>query len=44
LGRTAPGRTQAPEDLAGPVLFLSSAASDAITGQALNVDNGMVHW
>jgi hypothetical protein len=21
-----------------------SAASDAITGQALNVDNGMVHW
>lgn len=33
-------RVQVPEDLAGAVLFLSSSASDFITGQTLVVDGG----
>ncbi len=33
-------RTQVPEDLCGPIEFLSSADSDFITGQVLNVDGG----
>lgn len=33
-------RTQVPEDLCGPIEFLSSAASDFVTGQVLNVDGG----
>lgn len=33
-------RTQVPEDLCGPIEFLSSAESDFITGQVLNVDGG----
>lgn len=35
-------RTQLPEDLCGPIEFLSSAASDFVTGQVLNVDGGWV--
>lgn len=31
-----------PEDIVGPVLFLSSSASTAMTGQALVVDGGVV--
>jgi 3-oxoacyl-[acyl-carrier protein] reductase len=34
------GRDQYPEDLVGTVMFLSSAASDFITGQTVNVDGG----
>ncbi|MBA3338298.1 MAG: SDR family oxidoreductase [Geodermatophilaceae bacterium] len=33
-------RTQVPEDLCGPIEFLSSADSDFVTGQVLNVDRG----
>jgi 3-oxoacyl-[acyl-carrier protein] reductase len=36
----AMGRAQYPEDLVGAVMFLSSAASDYMTGQTLNVDGG----
>ncbi len=34
------GRPQYPGDLVGAVMFLSSAASDFITGQTVNVDGG----
>jgi 3-oxoacyl-[acyl-carrier protein] reductase len=34
------GREQYPEDLVGAVMFLSSAASDYMTGQTVNVDGG----
>ena len=37
---TALRRVQAPDDLVGTVLFLSSPASDFITGQTINVDGG----
>lgn len=37
---TALRRIQTPDDLVGAVLFLSSAASDFITGQTVNVDGG----
>jgi 3-oxoacyl-[acyl-carrier protein] reductase len=33
-------RVQVPADLVGAVMFLSSAASDFMTGQTLNVDGG----
>ena len=33
-------RAQYPEDLVGAVMFLSSAASDFMTGQTINVDGG----
>ena len=33
-------RAQVPDDLVGAVLFLSSAASDFMSGQTLNVDGG----
>jgi 3-oxoacyl-[acyl-carrier protein] reductase len=37
-------RAQVPEDLVGAVMFLSSAASDFMTGQTINVDGGrMMH-
>jgi NAD(P)-dependent dehydrogenase (short-subunit alcohol dehydrogenase family) len=29
-----------PDDLVGAVMFLSSAASDFMTGQTVNVDGG----
>jgi 3-oxoacyl-[acyl-carrier protein] reductase len=37
---TALRRAQIPDDLIGTVLFLSSPASDFITGQTINVDGG----
>ncbi|MBN3728102.1 2-dehydro-3-deoxy-D-gluconate 5-dehydrogenase KduD [Burkholderia sp. Ac-20379] len=40
LGRIPAGRWGAPEDLAGPVLFLASAASDYVHGHTLAVDGG----
>jgi meso-butanediol dehydrogenase/(S,S)-butanediol dehydrogenase/diacetyl reductase len=36
------GRPQVPEDLTGMALFLASADSDYVTGQAYNVDGGLV--
>ncbi|MEW5981670.1 MAG: 2-dehydro-3-deoxy-D-gluconate 5-dehydrogenase KduD [Acidobacteriota bacterium] len=40
LERIPAGRWGAPEDLAGPVIFLASAASDYVTGHVLVVDGG----
>lgn len=39
-GRIPQGRWGTVEDLAGPLLFLASAASDYITGQTVIVDGG----
>ena len=36
------GRAQTPDDIAGLALFLASAASDYMTGQATNIDGGLV--
>jgi meso-butanediol dehydrogenase/(S,S)-butanediol dehydrogenase/diacetyl reductase len=36
------GRLSAPEDIAPLAVFLASADSDYITGQAINVDGGML--
>jgi meso-butanediol dehydrogenase/(S,S)-butanediol dehydrogenase/diacetyl reductase len=36
------GRTSTPEDIAGLCAFLASGDSDYITGQAINVDGGML--
>ena len=33
-------RVQVPDDLVGAVMFLSSPASDFMTGQTINVDGG----
>ncbi len=35
-------RLAKPEDIAEAVVFLASQASNYVTGQALNVDGGMV--
>jgi 3-oxoacyl-[acyl-carrier protein] reductase len=40
VGGRAFERPQVPEDLVGAVMFLSTRASDFITGQTLNVDGG----
>ena len=40
IERTPQGRWGTPEDLAGTAVFLASAASDFVTGQALAVDGG----
>lgn len=44
LAATAAGRAiarpQVPEDLVGAIMFLSSSASDFMTGQTINVDGG----
>ena len=40
VSRTPLGRLEQPNDLVGAVMFLSSAESDFITGQALVVDGG----
>ena len=40
ISRIPLGRTGLPEDLAGTVVFLSSEASDYITGQIIPVDGG----
>lgn len=42
VGEIPLGRMGAPEDVAGAVLFLVSDGAAYITGQALNVDGGMV--
>ncbi|RBW69854.1 2-dehydro-3-deoxy-D-gluconate 5-dehydrogenase KduD [Bacillus taeanensis] len=40
LERIPAGRWGAPEDLAGPVVFLASRAGDYVNGHILNVDGG----
>ena len=40
LARTPMGRWGTPEDVAGPVLFLASAAAGFVTGVVLPVDGG----
>ncbi|MGV2293100.1 2-dehydro-3-deoxy-D-gluconate 5-dehydrogenase KduD [Trinickia sp. YCB016] len=40
LGRIPAGRWGEPDDLAGPVVFLASAASDYLHGHTLAVDGG----
>jgi len=40
LSRIPCGRPGIPEDLAGTAIFLSSPASDYITGQTIIVDGG----
>jgi 3-oxoacyl-[acyl-carrier protein] reductase len=36
------GRAAAPEEIAGPILFLASDLATFITGEALNVNGGSV--
>ncbi len=36
------GRPETPDDVAGVVAFLAGPDSDYMTGQALNVDGGLV--
>ena len=40
LARIPAGRWGAPEDLAGAVVYLASAASDYVSGTVLTVDGG----
>jgi NAD(P)-dependent dehydrogenase (short-subunit alcohol dehydrogenase family) len=40
LARIPMGRFGAPEDIAGPVVFLSSNAASYVTGQLIMVDGG----
>jgi len=42
LGRIPLGRLATPEDLLGAVIYLSSEASDFVTGQTLFIDGGWV--
>ena len=42
--RTPMKRLATPEDIVGTVLFLSSAASDFVTGQVIYVDGGASVW
>jgi NAD(P)-dependent dehydrogenase (short-subunit alcohol dehydrogenase family) len=42
-GRQCIPRTETPDDIVGLVLFLSSPASDFITGQTIAVNGGLTH-
>jgi 3-oxoacyl-[acyl-carrier protein] reductase len=41
IGQIPMGRIGTPEDVAGVVAFLASAAADYITGQVIHVSGGM---
>jgi 3-oxoacyl-[acyl-carrier protein] reductase len=41
IGQIPMGRIGTPEDIAGVVAFLVSAAADYITGQTIHVNGGM---
>ncbi|HEY8476241.1 MAG TPA: SDR family NAD(P)-dependent oxidoreductase [Chloroflexota bacterium] len=38
------GRLETPDDVAGVIAFLAGPDSDYMTGQAINVTGGLVHW
>jgi NAD(P)-dependent dehydrogenase (short-subunit alcohol dehydrogenase family) len=42
--RTMLGRTGSSREIAGPLLFLASAASSFVTGSAITVDGGWTAW
>jgi NAD(P)-dependent dehydrogenase (short-subunit alcohol dehydrogenase family) len=42
--QTPLGRTGAPDDLKGAIVFLASQASDYVTGQTIFVDGGWTSW
>jgi 2-deoxy-D-gluconate 3-dehydrogenase len=44
LRRTPLGRLGAPIDLVGAVIYLSSDASDWVTGQTIVIDGGYTAW
>ncbi len=44
VAKTPAARWGTPEDLAGPVVFLSSAASDFVNGHILYVDGGILAY
>lgn len=43
-GKTPAGRWLKPEELAGPAIFLASEASNAVNGQILYVDGGILAY
>ncbi len=44
VARTPMGRVGKPEEVAGAIVFLASAAADLITGHTLLVDGGWTAW
>jgi gluconate 5-dehydrogenase/2-deoxy-D-gluconate 3-dehydrogenase len=44
VARTPMGKVGVPQDLAGAMLFLASAASSLVTGHILAVDGGWLAW
>ena len=44
IAKTPAGRWGTPEDLAGPTVFLASAASDFVNGHVLYVDGGILAY
>ena len=44
VAKTPAGRWLAPEELAGPAVFLASKASDAVNGHILYVDGGILAY
>lgn len=44
LSKTPAGRWGLPDDLAGPVIFLASSASDFVNGHILYVDGGILAY
>jgi gluconate 5-dehydrogenase len=44
ISKTPAGKWGSPEDLAGPVVFLASKASDFVNGHILYVDGGILAY